>query len=103
TVPSLIDADTLEVAGCRLRLFGIDAVEAYQTCRRNRRTWPCGEAAIAALETITQGVPARMAGASSLAILRNWRASRLPPPGRERTPVPNLMTMGRGVIAGGCL
>lgn len=56
-VPSLIDADTLEVAGCRLRLFGIDAVEAYQTCRRNRRTWPCGEAAIAALDALIAGRP----------------------------------------------
>lgn len=36
-VPTLIDADTLDVEGCRLRLFGIDAMEAHQTCRRNRR------------------------------------------------------------------
>lgn len=54
-VPSLIDADTLDVDGCRLRLFGIDAMEAHQTCRRNRRVWACGEAAIAALDALIAG------------------------------------------------
>jgi endonuclease YncB( thermonuclease family) len=42
--PSVIDGDTLEVAGKRVRLFGIDAPEATQTCTRNGETWACGQA-----------------------------------------------------------
>lgn len=39
----VIDGDTLEVGGIRVRIFGIDAVEADQTCRHPvRGDWPCG-------------------------------------------------------------
>lgn len=38
----VIDGDTLDVAGSRVRLYGIDAPEAAQTCRRNGRIWACG-------------------------------------------------------------
>lgn len=38
----MIDGDTLDVAGSRVRLYGIDASQAAQTCRRNGRSWACG-------------------------------------------------------------
>ncbi|HET7131697.1 MAG TPA: thermonuclease family protein [Gammaproteobacteria bacterium] len=44
-VPKLIDGDSFEIAGTGVRLFGIDAPEGRQTCRRNGADWPCGSAA----------------------------------------------------------
>lgn len=32
---SVIDGDTLDMGGAHIRLFGIDAPESDQTCRRN--------------------------------------------------------------------
>lgn len=52
----VIDGDTLEVAGERIRLEGIDAPELAQTCgRRWFGTWACGTRAAAALEAKTEG------------------------------------------------
>lgn len=40
----VIDADTWDVGGERVRLFGIDAPEIAQTCRDARnKSWSCGE------------------------------------------------------------
>jgi len=39
----VIDGDTLDVQGVRIRLFGIDAPEARQTCDRNGAAWRCGQ------------------------------------------------------------
>ena len=47
----VIDGDTLDVGGVRLRLWGIDAPEKRQTCRTGGRTWNCGGLAIAALRS----------------------------------------------------
>ncbi|MCX5581744.1 thermonuclease family protein [Kaistia terrae] len=46
-----IDGDTLRVDGTTIRIFGIDAPEAGQKCRKpGRGTWRCGQEAIAAME-----------------------------------------------------
>lgn len=45
----VIDGDTLDIGGTRIRLFGIDAVEKSQYCNRTYGRWPCGQQAAAAL------------------------------------------------------
>ena len=50
----VIDGDTIDIAGTRVRLEGIDAPEIAQTCgRRMLGTWRCGEAATAAMRRLT--------------------------------------------------
>ena len=47
---SVIDGDTIEIGGERIRLFGIDAIEAHQTCTLpTGGKWRCGGAAAKAL------------------------------------------------------
>ena len=46
---SVIDGDTLEIHGERIRLEGIDALESRQTCARNGAAWRCGQSAALAL------------------------------------------------------
>ena len=45
----VLDGDTLDVAGVRVRLWGIDAPESRQRCRAGGRWWSCGGLATAAL------------------------------------------------------
>ncbi len=46
---SVIDGDTLEVHGQRIRLHGIDAPESRQLCRLDGKPWQCGKDAANAL------------------------------------------------------
>lgn len=49
-VATVIDGDTLEIHGSRIRLHGIDAPERSQTCReRDGSAWRCGQAAALSL------------------------------------------------------
>ncbi len=45
----IIDADTVEIAGEKLRLEGIDAPESRQTCKRDGKRYDCGMQASSAL------------------------------------------------------
>ena len=48
-VASVIDGDTIEVHGQRIRLHGIDAPESRQLCRSDGKPWQCGKDAANAL------------------------------------------------------
>ncbi len=48
----VIDGDTLEIAGERLRLHGIDAPESRQTCAREGVIWLCGSQATKTLRDL---------------------------------------------------
>lgn len=55
---SVIDGDTIVIAGTHVRLAGIDAPEHDQTCRdRAGRAYRCGAAATAALVRLARGGP----------------------------------------------
>lgn len=53
----VVDGDTLDLGGDRVRLYGIDAPEAGQTCDRDGSPWPCGRAATDALTAFLAGRP----------------------------------------------
>lgn len=60
----IVDGDTIEVAGTTVRLEGIDAPEAGQTCERatGRGRWACGDAAMDRLAALIGDQPVRCAG-----------------------------------------
>ena len=52
-VASVMDADTIEIHGQRIRLHGIDAPEGGQTCLDAAgRNWRCGQRAALALQDL---------------------------------------------------
>ena len=51
----VIDGDTLDVAGQRIRLHGIDAPESRQTCQIKGVPWACGVAAWGELVQLVAG------------------------------------------------
>jgi endonuclease YncB( thermonuclease family) len=52
----VIDGDTIDIAGTRIRLLAIDAPELEQKCRdAERRSWDCGSAAARALRDHIDG------------------------------------------------
>lgn len=52
---TVIDGDTLVVGDENVRLFGIDAPELHQSCRRDGQEWPCGTAAADQLSRLVAG------------------------------------------------
>lgn len=52
---TVVDGDTLDIAGSRIRLFGIDAPERSQLCEIGQVSWPCGRNAEAILAGATRG------------------------------------------------
>jgi endonuclease YncB( thermonuclease family) len=51
----VIDGDTIDLLGQRIRLHGIDTPEAKQTCQRDGGAWLCGAAATIALRKLIGG------------------------------------------------
>ncbi|WP_051388575.1 thermonuclease family protein [Hyphomicrobium nitrativorans] len=52
----VLDGDTIEIAGTRIRLEGIDAPESAQMCsRKGTGLWPCGKDATEHLKRMTSG------------------------------------------------
>jgi endonuclease YncB( thermonuclease family) len=54
--PRIIDGRTLEVAGQRIRLFGIDVPDVDQVCQHGGRDYQCGRVARAALWDLVAGL-----------------------------------------------
>ncbi|MCP5372945.1 MAG: thermonuclease family protein [Hyphomicrobiales bacterium] len=50
--PWVVDGDTIEIAGRRIALFGIDAPDTDQTCQLDGREWNCGRDAMFALANL---------------------------------------------------
>ncbi len=46
---TVIDGDTIVIKGHRIRLYGIDAPESAQYCKKNRKNYRCGQQATLAL------------------------------------------------------
>ncbi|RAI32542.1 thermonuclease family protein [Rhodoplanes serenus] len=55
----VIDGDTIDVDGRRIRLWGIDAPEGAQQCARDGRAYPCGDEAAEALAALIGGAEPR--------------------------------------------
>jgi hypothetical protein len=51
----IVDGDTIKVGGIPVRLYGIDAPEARQTCERDGKTYGCGKQATKELAKLITG------------------------------------------------
>ena len=54
--PTVVDGDSLDYRNRRVRLWGIDAPELSQQCRRGKTSWDCGRQARAALAAHIEGL-----------------------------------------------
>ena len=54
-VIKVIDADTIDVGTTRVRLYGIDAPERAQICKRDGQDWRCGRWATKQVRHVYQG------------------------------------------------
>lgn len=54
-VARVIDGDTLDIGGVRVRLHGVDAFERGQVCDLPTGGWPCGAAATTAMRSRAEG------------------------------------------------
>jgi hypothetical protein len=50
----VVDGDTIWIGDTKIRLHGIDAPEAKQSCIMDNQPWRCGEAATEALARLVQ-------------------------------------------------
>lgn len=57
--PTVVDGETIEVAGRRFRLYGIDAPDPRQSCEIRGRTYACGNVARTALMDLVARVAVR--------------------------------------------
>lgn len=57
--PQIVDGNTLRLGEREVRLYGVDAPEAEQTCRQHGTAYPCGSIAAARLHTLAGGAPVR--------------------------------------------
>lgn len=88
---SVVDGDTIIIAGHRVRLHGIDAPELDQTFRCRGQEFACGAMASAALEALTAGVKLRCA------IIERDRHGRLV----AKCFSPNGIDIGRRLVSAG--
>ncbi|MGJ4887184.1 thermonuclease family protein [Bradyrhizobium sp. HKCCYLR20261] len=59
---SIVDGDTLDIHGERIRLWGVDAPESAQLCRgRDRKAYRCGALSANTLDAFTRGKTVRCA------------------------------------------
>jgi endonuclease YncB( thermonuclease family) len=73
---SVVDGDTLEIRGVRVRLWGIDAVESSQTCLdAGGKPWPCGRRAAFALADFLGGARCVASGGAPTATGAWWRCA----------------------------
>lgn len=49
---TVVDGDSLKIGATSIRIFGIDAPEARQSCQRQGANWPCGAQAQRKLQSL---------------------------------------------------